>query len=73
MRSKNHVKACIFFWKPSVARKITLYFTIFGLLVFYLTSVAYLIAAKKGIQYNDSGLAGMAAHQTDGNRAGKRS
>ncbi len=47
MRSNNHVKACLFFWKPSVARKFTLYFTVFGLLVFYLTSMTYLIAAKK--------------------------
>ena len=47
MKSKNHVKACLFFWKPSVARKFTLYFAVFGLLVFYLTSMAYLIAAKK--------------------------
>ncbi len=47
MNPNNHVKACMLFWKPSVARKITLYFTIFGLLIFYLTSMAYLITAKK--------------------------
>ena len=42
-----HLKSCCSFWKPSVARKVTLYFTIFGLLIFYLTSVAYLFAGKK--------------------------
>jgi len=47
MKPNNHVKACLFFWKPSVARKFTLYFAVFGLLVFYLTSMAYLVAAKK--------------------------
>jgi len=43
----NHTKECLQFWKPTVARKITFYFTVFGLLVFYLTSVVYLIGAKK--------------------------
>ncbi len=43
----DHMKECFQFWKPTVARKITLYFAVFGLLVFYLTSVVYLIGAKK--------------------------
>ncbi len=47
MRALNHIKECYQFWKPTVARKITLYFVVFGLLVFYLTSVAYLVIAKK--------------------------
>ena len=47
MKALNHIKECFLFWKPSVARKITLYFAVFGLVVFYLTSVAYLVIAKK--------------------------
>ena len=47
MKALNHIKECFLFWKPSVARKITLYFAVFGLLVFYLTSMAYLVIAKK--------------------------
>ena len=47
MKVLNHIKECFQFWKPSVARKITLYFAVFGLLVFYLTTVAYLVIAKK--------------------------
>ena len=43
----NYIKELFQFWKPTVSRKITLYFTIFGLLVFYLTTVVYLIGAKK--------------------------
>ena len=47
MKTLNHIKECSRFWKPSVARRFTIYFALFGLLVFYLTSVVYLIAARK--------------------------
>jgi len=47
MKSVNHIKEFLLFWKPSVARKITFYFAVFGLLIFYLTSLAYLVMAKK--------------------------
>ena len=46
MKTLNHFKEYLLFWKPTVARKFTLYFALFGLLVFYLTSVGYLITAK---------------------------
>ena len=46
MKALDHIKECFLFWKPSVARKITLYFAVFGLLVFYLTTMAYLVIAK---------------------------
>jgi hypothetical protein len=41
------MKQCFLFWKPTVARRITFYFILFGLLIFYLTSVGHLVAAKK--------------------------
>ena len=47
MNTLKHIKECLLIWKPSVARKFTLYFAVFGLLVFYMTSVAYLVIAKK--------------------------
>jgi serine phosphatase RsbU (regulator of sigma subunit) len=46
MKAVNHIKEFFLFWKPSISRKITLYFAAFGLLVFYLTSMAYLVIAK---------------------------
>jgi hypothetical protein len=49
MTPSQHLKQCFRFWKPTVARRITLYFTLFGLLVFYLTSVGHLVAAKKNL------------------------
>ena len=47
MRAVNHFKEFFLFWKPSISRKITLYFAVFGLLIFYLTSLGYLVMAKK--------------------------
>jgi serine phosphatase RsbU (regulator of sigma subunit) len=47
MTLSQHLKQLFLFWKPTVARRLTFYFTLFGLLVFYLTSVGYLVAAKK--------------------------
>jgi serine phosphatase RsbU (regulator of sigma subunit) len=36
------------FWRPSVARRITLYFIIFGILIFLVSTVLYVVAAKRG-------------------------
>lgn len=47
MRIANHTKKLLCFWGASLSRKITLYFSVFGLLVFYLTSMAHLAIAKK--------------------------
>ncbi|SFM17475.1 Serine phosphatase RsbU, regulator of sigma subunit [Desulfomicrobium norvegicum] len=41
-----HIREFFFFWKPTISRKITLYFAVFGLLVFYITSFAYLLITK---------------------------
>lgn len=47
MKAIKHFKACFSFWEPSVARKMTFYFTLFGLLIFYITSVAHIVASQK--------------------------
>ena len=47
MRVIQHIKEVLFFWKPTISRNITLYFAAFGLLVFYLTSMAYLFISKE--------------------------
>ena len=36
------------FWRPSVARRITLYFIIFGILIFLVSTALYVMAAKRG-------------------------
>ena len=47
MKILEHLKCFCSFWEPTVARRITLYFLIFGLIIFLVTSVLYTIAGKK--------------------------
>jgi serine phosphatase RsbU (regulator of sigma subunit) len=47
MKPTEHVKSYCRFWKPSVARRITLYFLIFGLVVFFITTVLYMAGTRK--------------------------
>jgi serine phosphatase RsbU (regulator of sigma subunit) len=47
MNVKTHVQSCFCFWRPSMARRMTVYFVIFGLIVFYASTLIYMIATKK--------------------------
>jgi len=47
MKSAEHVKSYCRFWKPSVARRVTFYFFIFGLVVFFITSMLYMGGTRK--------------------------
>lgn len=47
MKPAEHVKSYCRFWKPSVARRITFYFFIFGLVVFFITSMLYIGGTRK--------------------------
>jgi serine phosphatase RsbU (regulator of sigma subunit) len=47
MKPVEHIKSYCRFWKPSVARRITLYFIIFGLIIFITMNFIYKRGAKK--------------------------
>ena len=47
MKPAEHLKSYFRFWKPSVARRITFYFFIFGLVVFFITSVLYMGGTRR--------------------------
>ena len=47
MNVKAHFESCFCFWRPSMARRITVYFVIFGLIVFYASTLVYMVTAKK--------------------------
>ena len=47
MKPIEHIKSYCRFWKPSVARRITFYFLIFGLIVFFITSMLYMGGTRK--------------------------
>jgi serine phosphatase RsbU (regulator of sigma subunit) len=43
----EHARSFFCFWKPSIARRITVYFLVFGLIIFLFSTFLYMIAAKK--------------------------
>jgi serine phosphatase RsbU (regulator of sigma subunit) len=43
----EHAMSFLCFWKPSIARRITLYFLFFGLIIFLFSSFLYMVAAKE--------------------------
>ena len=47
MKPVEHVKSYCRFWKPSVARRITFYFFVFGLIIFFITSMLYMGGTRK--------------------------
>jgi serine phosphatase RsbU (regulator of sigma subunit) len=47
MKPVEHIKSYCRFWKPSVARRITFYFFVFGLVVFFITSLLYMGGTRK--------------------------
>jgi serine phosphatase RsbU (regulator of sigma subunit) len=47
MKLLSHFKSYCSFWKPSVARRITLYFVVFGLIIFLVTSFFWMVGEKK--------------------------
>jgi len=47
MKPLEHLKSYCRFWKPSVARRITFYFLLFGVVVFFITLMLYIGASHK--------------------------
>ena len=43
----EHAMSFFCFWKPSIARRITLYFLFFGLIIFLFSSFLYMVAARE--------------------------
>jgi serine phosphatase RsbU (regulator of sigma subunit) len=46
-RPIDHLTSIFCFWKPSIARRITIYFLVFGLIIFLFSTFLYVVAAKK--------------------------
>ena len=47
MKILEHFKSYCSFWKPTVARRISFYFIFVGLIIFLVTSMLYMIGARK--------------------------
>ena len=66
MKILEHFKCYCSFWKPSLARRISLYFLVFGLIIFLVTSMLYMIGAKKHFIGSTSKLINDQLSQLDG-------
>ncbi len=56
MKIKEHLREYCSFWQPSLARRITFYFLIFGLIIFLATAFFYTVGAKKHFMRSTSKL-----------------
>ena len=44
---RAHINSFFCFWKPSIARRITFYFLIFGLIIFLFSTLLYVVSARR--------------------------
>ena len=49
MKLAGHLKSILKFWQSSVSRKMTFYFMVFGILIFYAASALYLMAFRQSL------------------------
>jgi serine phosphatase RsbU (regulator of sigma subunit) len=47
MKINAHFRSCFCFWRPSMARRMTMYFVVFGLIVFLASTLGYMVASKE--------------------------
>ena len=66
MKILEHFKCYCTFWKPTVARRISLYFLLVGLIIFLVTSMLYMIGGRKQFISTTSKLINDQLSQLDG-------
>ena len=68
MKIKEHITCFCSFWRPSVARRITLYFLLFGLIIFFVTSMLFTISGKKQFMGSTSKVINHQLSQLEGSK-----
>jgi len=68
MKILEHLKCFCSFWRPSVARRITLYFLLFGLIIFFVTAMLFTIAGKKQFMNSTSKVINHQLSQLEGSK-----
>jgi serine phosphatase RsbU (regulator of sigma subunit) len=68
MKTKEHITCFCSFWRPSVARRITLYFLLFGLIIFFVTSMLFTISGKKQFMGSTSKVINHQLSQLEGSK-----
>ena len=68
MKIKEHATCFCSFWRPSVARRITLYFLLFGLIIFFVTAMLFTISGKKQFMSSTSKVVNHQLAQLEGSK-----
>ena len=68
MKIREHIKCFCSFWRPSVARRITLYFLLFGLIIFFVTAMLFTISGKKQFMSSTSQVINHQLSQLEGSK-----
>ena len=68
MKIKEHVSCFCSFWRPSVARRITMYFLLFGLIIFFVTAMLFTISGKKQFMSSTSKVVNHQFSQLEGSK-----
>ena len=68
MKTIEHVKCFCSFWRPSVARRITLYFLLFGLIIFFVTALLFTVSGKKHFMASTSQVINHQLYQLEGSK-----
>ena len=68
MKIKEHITCFCSFWRPSVARRITLYFLLFGLIIFFMTAMLFAISGKKQFMGSTSKVINHQLSQLEGSK-----
>ena len=68
MKIKEHIGCFCSFWRPSVARRITMYFLLFGLIIFFVTAMLFTISGKKQFMGSTSKVVNHQLSQLEGSK-----
>jgi len=68
MKKIEHVKCFCSFWRPSVARRITLYFLLFGLIIFFVTALLFTVSGRKHFMASTSQVINHQLSQLEGSK-----
>jgi len=68
MKIKEHITCFCSFWRPSVARRITMYFLLFGLIIFFFTALLFTINGKKQFMGSTSKVVNHQLSQLEGSK-----
>ena len=68
MKIKEHISCYCSFWRPTLARRITIYFLLVGLIIFFVTAMLFTISGKKQFMGSTSKVVNHQLSQLEGSK-----